>query len=61
MALNGLIIITGFAAFAVVKIMIDMCKNPSVTPDVDIEVLVPPKYEEIDTDEIIDYPPTYRI
>lgn len=54
--MNGLIILTGIATIAIVKIFRDMCKPPNVSNNINIEHELPPKYEDIE----IDIPPDYN-
>ena len=56
MVMNGLILLTGIAAIAIVKILKDMCKTPNVRNNINIEHEIPPKYEDIE----IDTPPNYE-
>ena len=54
--MNSLLILTGIAAIAIIKIVRDMCKTPNVRGNINIEHETPPKYENID----IDNPPNYE-
>ena len=60
MVMNGLILLTGIAAIAIVKIFRDMCKTSNIQNNINninIEHDVPPKYEDIEIE--IDEPPNY--
>ena len=52
MVMNGLILLTGIAAIAIVKIFRDMCKTSNIQNNINIEHDVPPKYEDIVAENI---------
>ena len=57
--MNSLLILTGLAGMAVVKVLIDLCKKPDIddtetqNQEVNAQSEIPPKYQEIET------PPNY--